>query len=265
MANSFGSILKELRRSEKETQQELATALGVSRSTISMYESELREPNFETLEAVADHYNVDMNFLTGWTDDPYDYDTDPDNRMDAIPSAIFEHLSEIYDDNAAIWKAYLTMEDNAQYESYTNAPKQNPDNIPKGFEPLPKMRKVPLVGSIACGVPILAEENIEEYVDIKDNVQADFALRCKGDSMIGAGVHSGDLVFIRKTREIPQNGKIVAVRIDTEATLKRWFKNNNVVQLIAENPDVPPMVFVGEQLNEIQIEGVAVGFTHMFK
>lgn len=133
--------------------------------------------------------------------------------------------------------------------------------IPPGFIPIPSTIKIPLVGTIACGVPILAEENIEGYVELPDNIHADFALRCKGDSMIGAGIQSGDIVYIRE-QPIVENGQIAAVMIDNEATLKRFYRYNDTVQLVAENPAVRPLVFVQEEINSLHIAGLAVGYTH---
>lgn len=72
--SSFQVRLKELRLEEHLTQAELASIIGISKSTISMYENGNREPDFETLESFADYFNVDMNYLTGYTDDPVDYD-----------------------------------------------------------------------------------------------------------------------------------------------------------------------------------------------
>lgn len=137
--------------------------------------------------------------------------------------------------------------------------------IPPGFEPLPKMVKRPLVGSIACGEPITAEENIEDYVDVPENVQCDFCLRCKGDSMIDAGIHDGDVVYIHITPQV-ENGQIAAVRIDGEATLKRvfWDEHQQVLQLNPCNAAMSPMVFTGPVLDTVHIEGKAVGFTHWF-
>lgn len=137
--------------------------------------------------------------------------------------------------------------------------------VPPGFEPLPKMVKRPLVGSIACGEPITAEENIEDYVDVPENVQCDFCLRCKGDSMIDAGIHDGDIVYIHIQPEV-ENGQIAAVRIDGEATLKRvfWNEENQTLQLLAENRNFAPLVYTGQVLDTVHIEGRAVGFTHWF-
>lgn len=124
---------------------------------------------------------------------------------------------------------------------------------------MPKMKKVPLVGDIACGEPILAEENIETYLNMPENINGTFALRCKGDSMINARIFNGDIVFIRSQPEV-ENGEIAAVLIGEEATLKRVYFYENRVELRAENPTFPPLNYEGEKLNEIRILGKAVGF-----
>lgn len=135
--------------------------------------------------------------------------------------------------------------------------------IPPGFEPMPKMVKVPLVGSIACGTPILAEQNIDGHVDAPEDIRCDFALRCKGDSMIGAGIHDGDAVYIHIQPEV-ENGEIAAVRIGEEATLKRVYYDGTTLTLMPYNNAYAPMVYTGPQLEDVHIEGKAVGYTHWF-
>ena len=130
---------------------------------------------------------------------------------------------------------------------------------PPGFEPLPEMVRVPLVGSIACGAPITAEQNIECYIGVPAAWHADFALTCHGNSMAPT-ICDGDIVCIRRQPEVEQ-GEIAAVRIGEEATLKHFHRQGETVMLLADNTAVcPPMVFAGPQLEEIQIEGRAVGF-----
>ncbi len=130
---------------------------------------------------------------------------------------------------------------------------------PPGFEPLPEMARVPLVGSIACGTPITAEQNIECYIGVPAAWHADFALTCHGSSMAPT-ICDGDIVCIRRQPEVEQ-GEIAAVRIGEEATLKHFHRQGETVMLLADNTAVcPPMVFAGPQLEEIQIEGRAVGF-----
>ena len=132
-----------------------------------------------------------------------------------------------------------------------------PSPIPAGFEPLPEMTTIPLVGSIACGTPILAEQNIEARIGVPALWRADFALTCHGDSM-AAMIQDGDIVCIRKQPEV-ENGEIAAVRIGEEATLKRFYRQGDTVMLQAENPAFSPLVYTRDQLNEITIEGRVVG------
>jgi repressor LexA len=135
--------------------------------------------------------------------------------------------------------------------------------LPPNIEPLGSMQKIPLVGQIACGTPILAEQNIEDYVDLPGHIRADFALTCKGESMIGAGIRSGDIVYIRKQEEV-ENGQIAAVMVGgDEATLKRVYTKPGVVQLVAENPNIAPAVFIGKEAEQIHIIGLAVAYTHV--
>ena len=124
----------------------------------------------------------------------------------------------------------------------------------------PKMNRIPLVGTIACGTPILATENLDGEVTVPEDINADFALRCKGDSMIDARIHNGDIVYIRQQPTV-ENGEIAAILIDEEATLKRVYISDNTITLVACNSKYQPFVYTGEQLNQIRILGKAVGFT----
>ena len=135
--------------------------------------------------------------------------------------------------------------------------------IPPGFEPMPKMKKVPLIGAIACGDPITAMENREGEIDVPEDISCDFALRCKGNSMIGAGIHDGDAVYIRIQPEV-ENGQIAAVRIGDEATLKRVYLHTDYIELRPENPDYESIIRRREEMNDVHIEGKAVGYTHWF-
>ncbi len=133
--------------------------------------------------------------------------------------------------------------------------------IPPGFQPLPRTHKVPIVGRIACGQPITAEENIEDYADVPEGKRVDFCLMCEGDSMIDAGIDDGDVVYIRKQPDV-ENGQIAAVRIGDEATLKRIYKYPDRIVLQPENRSYPPFTYVGEEMNQVSIEGKAIGWTH---
>lgn len=122
-------------------------------------------------------------------------------------------------------------------------------------------KKFPLIGNIACGKPILADEQFEAYIEAGANIKADFCLKAKGDSMIGARIYDGDIVFIRK-QEMVNNGEIAAVIIDDGATLKRvnYYPEKNLLILKAENSNYEDLVYTGEQLDHIIILGKAVAF-----
>lgn len=121
-------------------------------------------------------------------------------------------------------------------------------------------KKIPIIGTIAAGIPIFAHENIEGYDYISSSSHADFCLRIKGDSMIGARILDGDLVYIRKQQNV-ENGEIAAVLIDgEEATLKRVYKLNGSIILRAENPNYKEMVFTKKDAKEISIIGKAIFF-----
>jgi len=122
-------------------------------------------------------------------------------------------------------------------------------------------KKFRLLGNIACGEPIFADEQMDLYVEAGANIQADFCLKASGDSMIGARIHDGDIVFIRQ-QDMVEDGEIAAVLIDDEATLKRVYydREAGVLQLFAENPQYKTMRFSGEELDHIRILGKAVAF-----
>ena len=109
--------------------------------------------------------------------------------------------------------------------------------------------------------PIFADEDFTSYVEAPDDIKADFCLTAKGDSMIGARIYAGDIVFIRE-QPIVENGEIAAVIIDDEATLKRWYyyPQKHKLMLVAENPKYEPLVYMNEELNEIRCLGKAVYF-----
>ena len=129
--------------------------------------------------------------------------------------------------------------------------------IPKGFQPVPAMDVVPLVGRIACGTPITAEENIEQMVCVPSRWHSTFTLTCKGDSM-EPRIHDGDLVAIRSQPEV-ENGEIAAVRIGEEATLKHVYLHENFIELRPENPAFESIILSREGMNKVVIEGKAVG------
>ena len=213
---TFSERLKSLRSEKGWSQQRLADELNLSKSSVNMYERGEREPGFETMEAIADTFNVDMDYLYGRTD--------------------------------------VKIAEPIQFNTST---------VPPGFEPLPRMVKRPLIGDIACGEPITAEQNVADYVDVPETVHCDFCLRCHGDSMVDAGIQDNDVVYIRIQPEV-EDGEIAAVRIGGEATLKRVYYDGQSLTLMPANSSYRPKTYSGPELENIRIEGKAVGFTHWF-
>ena len=219
---TIGDINKNYRTANDLSMDNFGKLASLSKAYISILErgSNPRNnkpviPSIDTLRAIAQAMNMDLN-----------------------------ELINLLDDNQKI--------------------KLSENEIPEGFSPPPEMVLKPLVGKIACGTPILAEQNIEDYVNVPKDVKCDFLLTCDGDSMIDAGIRSGDVVYLIKQPDIDYNGQIAAVRVDGEATLKKVFKYQDKVVLQPANANYEPLVYIKEEINDLVIEGIATGFTHKF-
>ena len=151
------------------------------------------------------------------------------------------------------------------WDTESNSTNQIPEDLKSidNIIPVPTGKRIPIIGAIACGTPILAQENIEGYLSINPDDGADFCLVCKGDSMLPR-CQNGDLVLIRK-QPTGETGEIAAVRIGDEATLKKVYRSApDQLMLIAENSDFPPIVLTKDEINTVSIEGKAIGFVRMF-
>jgi len=129
--------------------------------------------------------------------------------------------------------------------------------LPPNVLPMPETERVPRIGRIACGDPIIAEENIESYDEVLSSWHADFTLMCIGDSM-APKIENGDIVAIRSQPTV-ENGEIAAVRIGDEATLKRVFLHPDYIELRPINPNFDSIIRSKSEMNDIRIEGRAVG------
>lgn len=139
-------------------------------------------------------------------------------------------------------------------------------SIPPGFMPLPRMVKKPLVGRIACGEPITAEQNIESYVDVPEGVPCDFCLECQGDSMIDAGIHSGDVVIVQRQDVVEPNQIAVVCVNGDEATLKRFRQEDNLVFLSPQSYNPAHQIQVYDlKKTPVHIMGRVVQVRHNFQ
>lgn len=133
-----------------------------------------------------------------------------------------------------------------------------------GIQPIPKIKRVPRLGAIACGEPILAEQNIDGYDTIEADINCDFTLVCKGDSMINARIFDGDVVYIKQQPDV-ENGEIAAVLINDEATLKKVYKYPDKLVLRACNPLYDDFVYTADEATNIHILGKAVIFKSLVR
>ena len=198
---------------------------------------ELRQKHNIKQSELAEVVGVAQNTLSYWERGIYDIDNDSLKKM-----ADYFHVSV----------DFLLFRDEKSF----------------GFDNIfaIETKKVPLLGDIACGQPIFADEQYGEFVAISKDVDCDFCLRAKGDSMTGARILDGDVVFIKK-QDTVENGEIAAVVIEDEATLKRvyWYPDQLKLVLNAENPAFAPFVYVGEELDQIHILGKAVAFQSLIR
>lgn len=271
--------------------KQAALEIGLSHSIATKWKKTGATPKGNTLDLVAKYFNVPIDFLLG--SPPFDFweeindnlygffsyvhisgdvlkliwGIDKDNPDNSKTSDIISFLSacikslNVDDDGNLIieyTESYKGLavkgikKDTVDYDSISN------------ILPIPKTKLVPLVGTIACGTPILAEENIEDYLKADENLLAEFALRCKGDSMINSRIYDGDIVYIRKQSDV-DDGEIAAVLIGEEATLKKVYKYPNKVVLRASNPIYDDMVYTNEELENVMILGKAVAFLSLVR
>lgn len=191
---NFRTRLKQLRNEKKINQRELANFLKVAPSTISMYESGQREPNFEVLESLADFFNVDLNYLLGKSDKT----------------------------------TKLMIEDSQP---------------PQGL-------KIPVLGTVAAGIPISAVEDILDYEEVPqswENQGEFFALKIKGDSM-EPRMESGDVVIVKQQSDANSGDTVIVLVNGDDATCKRLQKTDNGIMLVSTNPKYPPMFYSDEDI-----------------
>ena len=202
--------LRELRTKKGVYQKDVASYLGVGRTTYVKYERGDTEPSFETLCKLADYFNVSVDEILG---------RKTNNDLYALENVIPLHT-----------------------------------------------KKVPLLGNIACGEPIFANEEHGEFILTSDSLDVDFCLRAQGDSMIGARIYDGDIVFVHQQESV-EDGEIAVVLIGDEATLKcvRYDREAGFLSLFPENPQYKTMHFSGEELEQIRILGKAVAFQSEIK
>lgn len=143
-------------------------------------------------------------------------------------------------------------------DSTENTQQNSYENIP-GIRAV-TVKTIPLFAEISCGEPIYASEDIKCYIPVGEDIEADFCVVANGDSMTGARIYDGDIVFIKKVDNI-NNGEIAAVWVDGDgALLKRIYIQDGVMSLVSENPKYAPRVYSGDRAQEVRLLGKAIAF-----
>ena len=212
----LGKRLKELREKRGLTQKELAQHIHISRDTYAQYEINRRSPDFKTLIYLADFFGVTIDYLLGR------------NKVE---------LADILDNRD------LTITEGG--EPLTPNKRDKLIQALKHPDEVGRVNKIPIIGKIAAGLPILAEQNYEGEIEAPENMEGDFALEVQGDSMTGVGILEGDYAICRET-QVASSGQIVVAIKDicseyAEATLKYYMDNNGHPVLRAANPRYPDM------------------------
>ena len=240
---NFNIVLRSLRKESGISQQELANQIGISKSSINMYERGEREPGIETLNMFAEFFNVGMDYLLG---------------KSLFKNITHGNLTECPDDEnpyeVSIRDAFSQYDIDTQRAIAENFH----EFVCANAHPVAK-KKLALLGNVACGEPIFASEERGVYIDASEDIQADFCLIAKGDSMINARIFDGDTLFVKK-QDTVNDGEIAVVLIEDEATVKRVYynKDDNILTLMPDNPTYKPMRFEGEALNQIRILGKVI-------
>lgn len=137
-------------------------------------------------------------------------------------------------------------------------------HLPSNIKPISdiKPQRIRLIGEVAAGEPILADEDYEAYIDVDTPIKADYALRVCGDSMEPTYLN-GDVIYIRERPDV-DDGQIAVVLVDDSATLKHVYHEKDGVTLVSDNPKYPPMRKTFEEYDYIRILGIVVGYTRMY-
>lgn len=224
--SDIGNRLLSLLQEKGISYGELSEITGIPKSALHRYVTGATEKiPIERIKSIASALNVTPEYLLGW-----------DRKINSLDLSVLQ-----------------------MYPDFVPG-----KNFLSDLIPIPKGKELPLLGDIACGEPLLAQENIESYIKVDENIPADFALRCKGDSMINARIFDGDIVYIRQQPDV-ENGEIAAVLIENEATLKKVYKYPNKIVLSACNPMYDDFVYTDKQLNDIRIIGKAVAFLSIIR
>ena len=215
------------------------------KSIVASNITKFRKSKQLTQKKLADLIGTTNTTICNWEKGVSSVDID---SLYKISKALNVSLGELFDEESF----------NNTYPPLTNAKQKELSLMPEQVSPV-SVQRVPLLGRVAAGQPILAEEDFENYFEVDADIKCDFCLYVKGDSMKNARINDGDIVFIQQQSDV-NNGEIGVVLIDDEATLKRIYKGKNSITLSAENSKYEPIVISADDAMNVRILGKAVAF-----
>ena len=241
-----------------------AVEMGISKSAVTTWKKLGRTPKIDQLKKVADYFDVSLDYLMDETDDPYDWDADPDARLATVYGPQWDYLMEKhYGDVSAAWEDWVGFQEDLEkdardtrYEEDEEAENKNAPVVKNhesnnwakkaGAIPYDPTKVAPLLGTVRAGLPMYAEENIEDYLPIRQTDGARyFWLTVRGDSMNAVGIAEGDQLLVREQPEV-ENGQLAVVLVNgDEATVKYLRREGDLVILTPKsfNPVHQPQVY----------------------
>ena len=232
--SDFSARLVALRQRRGYSQEQLALKMGITKQTISNYERDIRSPDREMIERLANILDCSVGYIMG-----------TEEEINAQ-----RKLDEIRADGIALAEKKL--------DALLDQPA-----LPSNVRPISKLhhQRVPLIGGVAAGGPIYDPEDAGIYVE--SPVDADAAITIHGDSMVPTYL-DGDLVYVKACPDVPE-GAVAVVFLDDEATLKHVYKRPTGLTLWSDNTAYAPMNIEFEDYAVVRIFGVPVGYTRIFK
>ena len=241
-----------------------AVEMGISKSAVTTWKKLGRTPKIDQLKKIADYFNVSLDYLMDETDDPYDWDADPDARLATVYGPQWDYLmKKHHEDVSAAWEDWVgfqeDLEKDARDTGYEEGEEAENKNAPvvknhesndwakkAGAIPYDPTKVAPLLGTVRAGLPMYAEENIEDYLPIRQTDGARyFWLTVRGDSMNAVGIAEGDQILVREQPEV-ENGQLAVVLVNgDEATVKYFRREGDLVILTPKsfNPVHQPQVY----------------------
>lgn len=241
-----------------------AVEMGISKSAVTTWKKLGRTPKIDQLKKVADYFDVSLDYLMDETDDPYDWDADPDARLATVYGPQWDYLmKKHHEDVSAAWEDWVEFQEDLEkdardtrYEEDEEAENKNAPVVKNhesndwakkaGAIPYDPTKVAPLLGTVRAGLPMYAEENIEDYLPIRQTDGARyFWLTVRGDSMNAVGIAEGDQLLVREQPEV-ENGQLAVVLVNgDEATVKYFRREGDLVILTPKsfNPVHQPQVY----------------------